>query len=210
MSRTYIYVDGFNLYYGALRKTSYKWLDIMSLCRGLLKPDHEILKLKYFTARVHPTPQDPQKHIRQQTYIRALEAFIPQLDTYYGHFLSHTKKFPLAHPKGGQCAEEVIVTNEKGSDVNLALHFLNDAWLDTYDCGVIISNDSDLAEAVRLVRLHKSKTIGIINPQVKARTNNKQLCQHASFTRRIRQSLLAQSQLPEKILGTTITKPGTW
>lgn len=165
MSRTYIYVEGFNLYYGALRKTSYKWLDIMSLCSGLLKPDHEILKIKYFPARVHSTPQDPRKHIRQQTYIMALEAYIPQLDTYYGHFLSHIKTFPLAHPKGEQHAEAVIVTDEKGSDVNLALHFLNDAWLDTYDCGVIISNDSDLGEAVRIScsRFQVSK-MAILNP----------------------------------------------
>jgi len=27
-TRTVIYIDGFNLYYGALRGTPYKWLDI--------------------------------------------------------------------------------------------------------------------------------------------------------------------------------------
>ena len=41
---------------------------------------------------------------------------------------------------------EVIKTEEKGSDVNLAVHLLNDAWLDRYECAVVVSNDSDLAE----------------------------------------------------------------
>ena len=36
-------------------------------------------------------------------------------------------------------------TEEKGSAVNLAVHLLNDGWLDAYDCAVVISNDSDLA-----------------------------------------------------------------
>lgn len=34
--RTTIYVDGFNLYYGCLRKTSYKWLDLRALSYKLL------------------------------------------------------------------------------------------------------------------------------------------------------------------------------
>ena len=210
MSRTYIYIDGFNLYYGAVRGTPYKWLDLMAMCKGILKPDHNVLRIKYFTALVHPTPYDPQKHIRQQTYLRALMAHVSNIEIVYGHFLSHPKTAPLAHPSPPRYTEEVIFTEEKGSDVNLALHFLDDAWLDYYDCGVIISNDSDLAEAVRLVKVRHNKAIGIINPQLKARTNNKQLNQYATFTRRIRESVLRNSQLPDPIPGTTISKPKKW
>ncbi len=210
MSRTYIYIDGFNLYYGAVKNTPYKWLNLMAMCKGLLNPSHDILRIKYFTARVHPTQHDPQKHIRQQSYIRALKTYIPEIEVVYGHFLSHTKMAPLAQPKPPRYTEDVIFTEEKGSDVNLALHFLDDAWLDNYDCGVIISNDSDLAEAVRLVKVRHNKIIGIINPQVKAKTNNKQLNQYATFTRRIRESILNTSQLPDLIPGTTISKPKKW
>lgn len=39
---------------------------------------------------------------------------------------------------------------EKGSDVNLAIHLLNDAWNNRFDVAVVVSNDSDLAEAMRL------------------------------------------------------------
>lgn len=210
LSRTYVYIDGFNLYYGAVRGAPYKWLDLMAMCKALLKPNHIILHIKYFTARVHPTQYDPQKHIRQQTYLRALEAHIPEIEIVYGHFLSHPKTAPLLYPKPPKYTEDIMFTEEKGSDVNLALHFLDDAWLDNYDCGVIISNDSDLAEAVRLVKVRHNKTIGIINPQVKARTNNRQLNQYATFTRRIRDSILKRSQLPDPIPGTAITKPKKW
>lgn len=34
--RTRVYVDGYNLYYGCLRKTPYKWLDIRALAERIL------------------------------------------------------------------------------------------------------------------------------------------------------------------------------
>ena len=53
--RTFVYVDGFNLYYGALRGTPWKWLDLPALFAKVLQPRHDILKVKYFTARVSGT-----------------------------------------------------------------------------------------------------------------------------------------------------------
>jgi hypothetical protein len=61
---TYIYVDGFNLYYGAVKGASYKWLNIFDLCRRLLRKN-SILKIKYFTARVTARPGDPSQPSRQ-------------------------------------------------------------------------------------------------------------------------------------------------
>jgi hypothetical protein len=46
-----VYVDGFNLYYGCLRHTAYKWLDLEALCKRLL-PAYDIRRIRYFTARV--------------------------------------------------------------------------------------------------------------------------------------------------------------
>ena len=34
--RTNVYIDGFNFYYGALRKTPYRWVNIRRLCELLL------------------------------------------------------------------------------------------------------------------------------------------------------------------------------
>lgn len=99
-------------------------------------------------------------------------------------------------------------TEEKGSDVNLAVHLLNDAWLDAYDCAVIVSNDSDMTESLKMIREQFSKKIiGLITP---GGTTSAQLSKHAHFVRKIRESLLRKSQMPENIPGTTIRKPDDW
>ena len=69
--RTNVYVDGFNLYYRALRETPCRWLDIGQLAQRLLS-NHQINRIRYFTARVSNRPNDPTKARRQEVYIRAL------------------------------------------------------------------------------------------------------------------------------------------
>ena len=127
---------------------------------------------------------------------------------YFGHFLSHTVRMPLARPAGNRRSAEVIRTEEKGSDVNLAVHFLNDGWLNLYDSAVVVSNDSDLAEAMRLVKRHHGKRIGLVTPG--NRGPSRQLLAHADFARRIRANGLKYSQLPDPIPGTNIGKPTNW
>ena len=50
--QTRVYVDGFNLYYAALKGTQFKWLNLVELARQVLPAGHTIDKLVYFTARV--------------------------------------------------------------------------------------------------------------------------------------------------------------
>ena len=208
LMRTCVYVDGFNLYYGALKGTSWKWLDLVAPSERVLQERHDILKIKYFTARVSGTPSDQSKPLRQDVYLRALQRFRPEVEVYFGHFPRHTVEAPLAQPMGGQHKVEVIKTEEKGSDVNLAVHLLNDGWLDAYDCAVVLSNDSDLAEAMRLVREQRGKRIGLVTPGT--RRPSQQLSRHADFARHIRANGLRHSQLPSPIPGTNIRKPAAW
>ena len=206
--RTFVYVDGFNLYYGALKGTPFKWLDLVSLFEKVLQPRHDILKVKYFTARVSGTPADQSKPQRQDVYLRALRHYRPEVEVYFGHFLSHPVRAPLLHPVGNQRTVEVVRTEEKGSDVNLAVHLLNDGWLDACDCAVVVSNDSDIAEAMRLVRLHHGKRIGLVTPGTGR--PSQQLKKHADFSRNLRPNALQRSQLPDRIPGTSIRKPARW
>ena len=85
---TYVYVDAFNLYYGCLKDTPYRWLDLGSLCRHLL-PGHTVDGIRYFTAVVESRPGDPQQQQRQQAYLRALLT-IPGLTVHLGSFLTNT------------------------------------------------------------------------------------------------------------------------
>ena len=71
--KTIVYVDGFNLYYRAIKGTAYKWLDILKLCQ-LLLPKNQIIKIKYFTALVTARFSDMHQPNRQQIYLRALRS----------------------------------------------------------------------------------------------------------------------------------------
>jgi hypothetical protein len=76
--RTYVYIDGFNFYYRAVKGTPYKWLDFNTLFQHLLSRKNEVISIKYFTALVSGK-FDPDQPIRQKTYIRAIQKYIPQL-----------------------------------------------------------------------------------------------------------------------------------
>jgi len=206
--RTYIYVDGFNLYYRALKGTPFKWLDLGGLFRTVLQPHHQILKIKYFTARVSARPNDPSQPQRQDVYLRALQHHCPEVKVYFGHFLTHTVQAPLANPGSGPRMVDVIKTEEKGSDVNLAVHLLNDNWLNACDCAIVVTNDSDVAEAMRLVKAHNGKRIGLITPGVSH--PSRQLMAHADFYRHIRTNALRNNQMPSPVPGTNFTKPPSW
>jgi hypothetical protein len=61
--RTHVYIDGFNFYYGCVKGTPYKWLNLAEFCRILLPPN-DIRSIKYFTARVDSRPGDPNQATR--------------------------------------------------------------------------------------------------------------------------------------------------
>lgn len=95
MNRAIVYVDGFNLYYGALKGTPYRWLDLATLCSRLVTD--QIVGIKYFTARVTPRPGNPQTAQHQQVYLRALKT-IPNLSIHEGHFLTRKVRRHLVNP----------------------------------------------------------------------------------------------------------------
>lgn len=206
--RTIVYIDGFNFYYGAVRGTPWKWLNLETFFPKLLGSQNQLTAIKYYTAKVQPTPHDPAVNARQDAYFQALAALCPLVKVYFGHFLRHEVPMENANPPPARV--NVFKTEEKGSDVNLALHLLNDAWRDNYDCAVVVSNDSDLAEALRLVKAQHGKVIGIVTPGFPVRKTSYQLRKHSDFLKRISTWMLETSQLPNQIPGTNIRKPSSW
>lgn len=227
--KTYVYVDGFNLYYGCIKGTKYKWLDLGKLCSVVL-PGHTVLRIKYFTARVHPSPQNPEQGIRQAAYLRALRT-IPNLEIYEGHFLSHPRWRQLAVPGGGRTslarnvapgvseyfdvpegAELAYVWDpeEKGSDVNLAAELLVDGFRGRYEFALVVSNDSDLVAPIRIVREELDLPVGVLNPH--AKRPSRELGRVATFQRTIWKSSLRKSQFPPELMDERgiITKPTEW
>ena len=71
--KTIVYIDGYNLYYGLLKGTAYKWLDLLAFARQLLPDDHEVVAVKYFTSCTLTYPHDNAAVERQNVYLQALE-----------------------------------------------------------------------------------------------------------------------------------------
>ena len=111
-------------------------------------------------------PPDNQQSDRQRAYFAALST-LPRVQIVKGHFLGpRVVRMPECDAQGNFLGRTVTVlkTEEKGSDVNLAVDLLHDAMKDRYRFAVVISNDSDLVTPIRLVRAEFGKTVGLVNP----------------------------------------------
>ena len=207
--RTNVYIDGFNLYYGALRHTPYRWLDLGKLCKFLL-PGYTVNNIRYFTALFRPFGNDWSKRARQRTYIRAIRT-LPNVSVMYGHFLKQTVWARLASPPPtGSKNVEVVKIEEKGSDVNLATYLLWDAFRNEYDAAAIISNDSDLYEPIRLVKEELGKRVIVINPH--SQRPSVELREIADEFKTIREGVLRACQFPNQMNDSrgAFEKPETW
>jgi hypothetical protein len=131
--RTFVYVDGFNLYYGCFRApqrkhwAKYKWLDLERLCDWLF-PRNDVVSIRYYTADVSNRPPDNHQGDRQRVYLAALST-LPGVQIIKGHFLGpQVVRMPRCDANGHFLGEMVTVlkTEEKGSDVNLAVDLLCD------------------------------------------------------------------------------------
>ncbi len=208
MTITNVYIDGFNLFYGALRKTPYRWLDLEKMCQ-LLLPNNTIGEIKYFTAKVSARPDDLDQPVRQQLYLRALGT-LPKVSIHYGHFLTHKVWMPLVVQTGDpQQQVRVIKTEEKGSDVNLATHLLHDAHMGRYDIAAVVSNDSDLLTPIRLVRETLGKKVGALNPH---QNPSRAMLPHLDFYKPIREGVLKASQFEDSLRDSrsVFSKPRAW
>ncbi|MCA8938289.1 MAG: NYN domain-containing protein [Planctomycetes bacterium] len=193
--KTIAYVDGFNLYYGCLKNTRYKWLNLAKLLQVIL-PRNDIEVIHYFTARVRGRGHNDQTAQRQHAYLEALST-LPSVKITYGHHLSHIVRLPLANPApGGPRFAEVVRSEEKGTDVNLATQLVHDAHRNLMECAVIVSNDSDFANAIRICRRELKLPVGVLNPQKRAART---LLKEATFFNKVREGALRISQLPSTL-----------
>ena len=103
----------------------------------------------------------------------------------------------------------VIKTEEKGSDVNLATHLLHDAHMGRFDVAVVVSNDSDLLEPIKIVRAQLCKRVSILNPHPNP---SRALLPHIDFIKQIRAGVLRTAQFPPALTDAhgTFTKPAVW
>ena len=205
MNRVVGYIDGFNLFFGlrdsGLRR--YYWLSPELLIQNLMKPWQTLAGVRYFSARISPSPGDPDKHLRQQTYLEAVET-LAGVEAIYGHYLSKPKQCRT-------CGAQWQQAEEKMTDVNIAVRLLADAMDDAFDTAMIVSADSDLVPPVEAVRARfPAKRIIIASPPAR---HSAKLAAAANVCFTIGRKRLQDSQLPDNITqpdGFVLTRPASW
>jgi 6-hydroxy-3-succinoylpyridine 3-monooxygenase len=202
-----VYIDGFNLYHGSVKGTSYKWLDLQAYFE-LLRNGDEIVAVKYFTAPMHGSPAN-----RQRTYLRALET-CPKVNVILGKY-----KTKQAQCKVTDCCHSgdrrFTTWEEKRTDVNIAIHILDDAYQNQCELIVVVSGDSDLVPALNMVKLRfpEKRIVVYIPARNESRGAATEIRSAADKDATLPQNLLKRAQFPRDIddgAGGVITKPESW
>ncbi len=205
--RTIVYVDGFNLYYGAVRGGPYKWLDLERYFK-LLRKDDEIRRICYFTALL-----DGPRRSSQAAYLRALEQR-PLIEIVLGKFKE--KQIRCRVERCGFTGSRMFTqTEEKRTDVNIAVRMLDDAYRDCCDLFVLVSGDSDLVPAIHAVkaRFPKKQVLVYVPSRNPVRGAAVELRSAADRHRDLPLAPLKHAQFPARVLdgsGGFIEKPSGW
>lgn len=229
--RTRVYVDGYNLYYGCLKGSVDKWLDLGSLFNQILPTvlfeqdgapvrfDARSPFIKYFTAPILKNFAKADDSVRcQALYHSALSGHlgtdIQIVEGYYASqkaWLHSVQKGKLPRDSN---STKVWKVEEKQSDVAIALHAYSDAIRGEVDQVVIVSNDTDLVPALEMIRQHTDTKIGLIVPtRDTTRRVNAALRENAHWVRsHIVSDELASAQLPAVVFrsGKPVHKPVSW
>jgi uncharacterized LabA/DUF88 family protein len=201
IERVAAYVDGFNLYHG-IREDGRRhlWLDLEALAQSLLKPEQQLVAVRYFTARVR---NDLPAEQRQQVYLEALKAHSRVLDIREGHFQQKSKK---CHA----CWSSWITYEEKETDVSLAVTLLADGVRGLYDTAMIVSADSDMSPAIRELRdlVPSARVIAALPPNRRS-FKLREICDAIIP---IGMAKVRQAQLPETVMAGPhpLTRPDHW
>ena len=204
--RSIVYVDGFNLYYGALRGGAYKWLNLERFFKTL-RTDDDVQHIYFFTAVIEGS------HVQSQiSYLRALET-LPLVSVVFGRF--KMKRVPCRIPECQHVGYRFFnVPEEKRTDVNIALQMLQDVYQDQCDISVLVSGDSDLVPAVTHVKAtFPEKTVVVYVPSRNPiRGAAVELRAVADRHRILPLNLLKHCQLPREIptASGVVRKPADW
>jgi uncharacterized LabA/DUF88 family protein len=154
--RVAAFIDGFNLYH-AIDNTGLshlKWLNLWSLCEAFApSPQFTLTAVYYFSAFATWRSYSCERH---RQYVEALKAV--RVTPILGRFKEKNRSCR-------SCETSWKDHEEKESDVNIALHLYREAARDRYDRALLVTQDSDLVPAVRMVRGDfPKKTIRILTP----------------------------------------------
>lgn len=230
--RTRVYVDGYNLYYGRLKRTPYKWLDLRQLFAQILAGvlhrradgtpavfEPAACFVKFFTAPILPNFAGADDSVAcQQSYHRALHVdgrgAVEIVTGYFDARRARAHRYLKQTKPRDSERVEIWRLEEKQSDVALAVHALADALEGEVDHLVFVSNDTDLVPVLEMIRMKTATVVGLVVPtRPGGRQPNASLSRHAHWTRKqIADEELASAQLDTPVMEgqKPIHKPLSW
>lgn len=137
-----VYIDGFNFYYGLKKNPSWKkyyWLDVVSFFEKFMRPNQELIAVKYFSAK----PANIYKSLNQNAFFQANKEN-SKFKLILGKYLK--KEITCFN-----CNKIIHTFEEKETDVRIATQIVADAYKKNCDVSIIVSADSDMIPAIELV-----------------------------------------------------------
>jgi uncharacterized LabA/DUF88 family protein len=208
MGKTVFFIDGFNLYHALdyledapdhSRYHKYKWISLLKLCSHYLRGEDKLQKIIYYTTLA---TWDKGKTERHRLFIKAQEN--EGVEIVYGRFKEKERKCKL-------CNRVYRGREEKETDVNIALGLYDSAFKDLYDKAVIVSGDSDLLPAIRIIHgTFPGKVIGIVVPIGKSSEYMKRF---VDFHFKMLEKHLSSSRFADALTlkdGTILNCPTSW
>jgi len=209
--RSIAYVDGYNLFFGCLRTSPYKWLDIHELLTNLLHaqdPGSHLVQVKYFTAPIKSAfaRRGEEAANAQAGYLRALKAR-GGVTVFEGRFSAEPiNAIRYAEPPDKDSRVRVWRLEEKQTDVAIAIAMYGDVMRNDIDQAILVSNDSDMVPALQAIRRDTVARVGVVftlpepMPDGPDRRPNAELASMAHWSRKhIRNDELAAAQLPRVV-----------
>lgn len=193
MRKVWMYIDGYNFYYGIWNRKELPlglgWCDFRKLAeQHMIGKDCTLGQIKYFTSRVpDELKHSPGEDFRQKRWLEAVKT-IDRLEVVEGFYTPDDGKF----------------RQEKQTDVKIAVELLLDAVRsDGYDEALLVSGDIDLAPAVLAVqkKIPIRKPVNLWIPLSKPSRRWEELMRSDGIScQEIKPEMLADSRLPDRII----------
>ena len=236
--KTRMYVDGFNLFNRILkgRGPGYKWIDLPALGEHISAEPIDLVR--YFSASIRKHSNISlldynEKRANQQALFNAYR-LDPRIELHMGLFQVKDKSGMLVNkytrkPLGlcsslpklftGCIAAKGVATiqafEEKKTDVNIASYLLKDAYEGNVDLAIVVSNDSDLYEPLRICKEDLGIKVIAVNPvsaNMRKHARRNQLIGAASQCYELRPGIIKKHQMTSIIRysKSMMQKPKSW
>jgi uncharacterized LabA/DUF88 family protein len=202
LPRVSFFIDGFNFYHslkdpkyfnhptyqdGTPKYRKYLWLDYAAFLARYLRPQDTIADAFYFSAYAHH-----RSHRSVKTHQQLVSAWKNTgIKTIMGNF-KEKDRFCT------NCYRYFKAHEEKETDVNIAIYLINEAYKNTYDTAILVTNDTDLVPAIKMLKTEfPRKKVGVLFPIERWSSELEQECDFVRYTRK---GYLSKSQFPDPII----------